>query len=406
MSAMIGHTEDDDLLMFALGLLTPEETAAVSAAVEADAGVRSRLAAVRSQMGAYLQSAVVLDEVPEQSLDRLMGRIAEERKVVPIGTPVRERAAAAAPTFGMTRGAAARDEAAAGRSGRVLPWVGWAAAAGLAVAAGTLYHERAGIEAQLEQRNGQVAQVSNETAETRRERDAMAASAMEQRRKIDELTAAQTGAQDALATAKQGEAKTAAQVEALRAEAARQAAAASGRATQVSQQAQQVSQLTAQLAAAEQQRSALQGQVSSQTATLASEQAELARLRTEAASAREVLDALTDRTALRVTLTKPKGKPEPTGRTTYVASRGTLVFQGNNLEPLAANKVYELWLLPADGGAPVPAGTFAPDARGNASLVTPRLAGAVAAKAFAITVENEGGATTPTMPILLVGAAG
>ena len=106
-----------------------------------------------------------------------------------------------------------------------------------------------------------------------------------------------------------------------------------------------------------------------------------------------------------MTLTQPKGKPEPTGRATYVASRGTLVFQGNNLAPLAANKVYELWLLPADGGAPIAAGTFSPDSRGNANLVTPKLAGAVAAKAFAITVENEGGATTPTLPILLLGAA-
>ena len=67
-------------------------------------------------------------------------------------------------------------------------------------------------------------------------------------------------------------------------------------------------------------------------------------------------------------------------------------------------KVYELWIIPADGTAPVPAGTFRPDARGYASVVMPQIPKGVAAKAFGVTMEAEGGATTPTMPILLVGA--
>lgn len=397
----IEQFEDDDLAMFALGLLAPPEAAAVARAVSEDEGTRSRLAEVRAQLGAYIESAVVLDEVPEQSLDRLMGRISEEKKVVSIGS----RTASATPMFGA---AAAADETGTRRLGarRVLPWVGWAAAAGLAVATGTLYRERAGLSAQLADQSGEVARVSNEAAKARIERDMAGATNVTQQRLLDQLAAGQTSTQAAAAAAKQDAAKTAERAEALRAEAARESAAASQQATQVTQQTVQMSELTAQLAEAQRQQAALQGQVSSETATVATQASELGRLRTEAASAREVLDALTDRTALRVTLTRPKGTPEPTGRATYVASRGTLVFQGSNLAALAANKVYELWLLPADGGAPVPAGTFAPDARGNATLVTPRLAGAVAAKAFAITVENEGGATTPTMPILLVGAAG
>ncbi len=400
MNATIGYIEDDDLAMFALGLLTAPEAAAVARAVTEDEGTRVRLAEVRAQLGAYIESTVVLDEVPEQSLDRLMGRIAEEKRVVPF----RAREAAAAPMFGMTAAASAEDVP--GRRsgvGRVLPWVGWAAAAGLAVTAGTLYRERTGLEAQLSAESGQVAQVSNETAEAAREREVLRARSAEQSRKVDELAAAQVSAQDAAAKAKRNEQQAAGQTEAARAEVAR--VQATGAATAEQAQAR-VSELTAQLAETQRQQAVLEGQVHSETATVATQAGELERMRTEAVSAREVLEALTDRTALRVTLTKPKGTPEPTGRTTYVASRGTLVFQGSNLTALAANKVYQLWLLPADGGAPVSAGTFSPDARGNATLVTAKLAGAVPAKAFAITVENDGGAVAPTMPILLVGAAG
>ena len=76
------------------------------------------------------------------------------------------------------------------------------------------------------------------------------------------------------------------------------------------------------------------------------------------------------------------------------------------MEPLEPAKVYELWIIPAGGSAPIAAGTFHPDAGGNASILMPKLPQGVTAKAFGITVENEGGATTPTMPIIMAGAAG
>jgi len=63
-------------------------------------------------------------------------------------------------------------------------------------------------------------------------------------------------------------------------------------------------------------------------------------------------------------------------------------------------------LIPAVAGqSPIPAGTFRPDARGNASVIMPTLPKGVEAKAFGVTVEDEGGASTPTLPIILVGAA-
>ena len=139
---------------------------------------------------------------------------------------------------------------------------------------------------------------------------------------------------------------------------------------------------------------------------LAEQGQQIARLSADQARARELVDALTDRSAQRVTLslTKAPAPPQPSGRATYIASRGTLIFVASHLDPLPAGKTYELWVIPANGHAPIPAGTFKPDEHGNASIVTARLEGAVAAKAFGVTIEAAGGSTTPTLPILLAGS--
>jgi anti-sigma factor RsiW len=133
---------------------------------------------------------------------------------------------------------------------------------------------------------------------------------------------------------------------------------------------------------------------------------QIAQLSAKAALAAEVMDTLTSPSAKQVTLTEGKGAPPPTGHTSYLADKGALVFVGNNLKPIPAGKTYELWIIPADGKAPIPAGLFRPDEKGSASLVLPKLPEGVPAKAFGVTVENAEGATTPTMPIVLSGAAG
>jgi anti-sigma-K factor RskA len=81
------------------------------------------------------------------------------------------------------------------------------------------------------------------------------------------------------------------------------------------------------------------------------------------------------------------------------------VLLAGNLNPLPPRKIYELWLLPASGKQPIPAGTFKPDAHGAATLVLSQFAGGVAAKGFAVTIENEPGSIVPTMPIILSGSA-
>ncbi|MGA9586259.1 MAG: anti-sigma factor [Terracidiphilus sp.] len=137
---------------------------------------------------------------------------------------------------------------------------------------------------------------------------------------------------------------------------------------------------------------------------LAQQQQAAAQQAAANARAQQVLDVLTAPTAKRVLLTAAKAKPEPTGRAVYLAENGGLVFQASDLEQLAADKTYELWVIPANGQAPIPAGLFRPDASGSATVVLPQIPKGIPAKAFGVTIEKAEGSPTPTAPILLVGA--
>ena len=93
----------------------------------------------------------------------------------------------------------------------------------------------------------------------------------------------------------------------------------------------------------------------------------------------------------------------PEGHALYSARTGKLVFTASNLAPAPDGKAYELWLLPKDGSAPIPAGVFTPNAEGNAALVYPELPANTQASGFGVTLENAAGSKTPTLPILLSG---
>jgi anti-sigma-K factor RskA len=118
---------------------------------------------------------------------------------------------------------------------------------------------------------------------------------------------------------------------------------------------------------------------------------------------RRIAAPIIDPEAQRVTLVSTNTPPQPQGKAFYLRNRSSLVFLANNMPALPPGRAYELWLIPVNG-APIPAGVFKPDAHGSASVVNPVLPTAVEAKAFAITVENETGATAPTMPIVMMGA--
>lgn len=141
-------------------------------------------------------------------------------------------------------------------------------------------------------------------------------------------------------------------------------------------------------------------QLASQVASL---QREATQRQAELQQAREVVSTLTARDAMVVPVAAPNAPPQPQGKAIYRRDTARLIFVASNMPALPPQKAYELWLIPTEG-APIPAGVFKPDEHGSAVVVHPSLPAGVVAKAFAITVEPEGGSSTPTMPIVMMGA--
>lgn len=298
---LIKHIEQDDLALYAMELLTVEESRAIQEHLAGCALCRDEAAAIRGDLSALAITADVYTP-PAQAKARLFRQISHEKKIIPMVAPTLSASTAGEDSeYGthdsfqrgaFTRGSLTRiDEADSdarperSAAAKVLPWLGWAVAAGLAVTAGRFYQQ-------------------NETLKS----------------------------------------------------------------------------------------------------AVIADSARIDGLSIEAARGQSLFNALTDQTAMRVTLTQTPEKPKPQARTVYVPEKGTLLFTASNMEPLQPYKTYELWLIPADGHDPIPAGTFQPDARGNASLILPQIPKGVIAKAFGVTIEDSGGSLQPTLPIIMAGA--
>jgi anti-sigma-K factor RskA len=111
----------------------------------------------------------------------------------------------------------------------------------------------------------------------------------------------------------------------------------------------------------------------------------------ELENAKRVVETITAPEAQKIVLVAGKTPPQPQGKAFYLRDKSGLIFVANNLPPLAPEKIYELWLFPANGGAPIAAGLFKPDAHGSATVVNPPLPAGVEAKNFAVTLEPESG---------------
>ncbi|HSY34913.1 MAG TPA: anti-sigma factor [Acidobacteriaceae bacterium] len=150
-----------------------------------------------------------------------------------------------------------------------------------------------------------------------------------------------------------------------------------------------------------------QRKLAEQDLSVATAQLSQSAIQTE--HAKQVVNTLRDASAMQVAMHVPLAagaapKLDPEGHATYAPNTGALVFVADHLDPLQPDKTYQLWLLPEKTGAtPIPAGLFKPDANGNATVVMPPLPKGVTARGFGVTVENEGGSKTPTLPVVLSG---
>src|SRR5262249_2437579 len=132
-------------------------------------------------------------------------------------------------------------------------------------------------------------------------------------------------------------------------------------------------------------------------------QAQLELERQDRQKIQALVDLLNSPDSRHVTLVAQKTPPQPQVKTIYSPKMGRLLLVASNLEQLPPDKAYELWLLPANGGAPMPCGTFKPNPKGDAMMEYAMSTAGIEAKGFAITVEPEGGRDTPTPPIRMSG---
>ena len=130
-------------------------------------------------------------------------------------------------------------------------------------------------------------------------------------------------------------------------------------------------------------------------------QVELARTNTELAEAKMIRDLMHAPDAWPLTLVSKRTPPQPQIKTLYSKQQGALLLMASNVTPLPGNKIYQLWLMPADGSAPMPAGWFKPDEKGNGMMFHKMASAGISAKGFAVTIEPPGGSQTPTMPIVM-----
>jgi anti-sigma-K factor RskA len=146
-----------------------------------------------------------------------------------------------------------------------------------------------------------------------------------------------------------------------------------------------------------------------QASVLNSQEQQLQKMQTQVASAHQasaILSTLQAPDTSRFVLTSASAPPQPQIKTYFRMSTGQVVLIASKLPAVPAGKTYELWLIAADGGAPIPAGTFTPDAQGNVTATLTQTAANKQPKVFAVTIEQAGGASTPTMPIVFAGSQG
>ena len=91
-----------------------------------------------------------------------------------------------------------------------------------------------------------------------------------------------------------------------------------------------------------------------------------------------------------------------TATVTVSPSKDAIVVKMNDVPPPPAGKVYQMWLIPKDGSAPVSQGLMDAEALSKPAVVK----GISTAAALGITVEPTGGSASPTLPTVAAAPLG
>lgn len=97
---------------------------------------------------------------------------------------------------------------------------------------------------------------------------------------------------------------------------------------------------------------------------------------------------------------------QPPRGNVYLHPRLGVLLIAANLPQVTADKTYEMWLIPKDGGAPRPAGLFRSDQDNSAMHLLPQVVNLADIAAVAVTVEPAAGSQAPTLPIVFAAPVG
>jgi anti-sigma-K factor RskA len=131
---------------------------------------------------------------------------------------------------------------------------------------------------------------------------------------------------------------------------------------------------------------------------------EVRALRRDSSRLLNTVNVLSAPDVRRVNLTGLGPAPSATGRA-YMSQAHGLVIAAAALPALPAGRVYQLWVIPPGGAAPISAGLLSVDAAGAASFAAPLPPGATRIMTVAVTNEpGPAGSPGPTSAPLLAGS--
>jgi anti-sigma-K factor RskA len=167
------HIAPEDLPLIALQFLPEQEMADALIHLEHCEACREEIARYQGDLATYALTSE-MHSPPALARERLMRRVAKEKKIVPIerSQPARSQPVATAthpdePVLAPRRGRGMFDtetyeEPRRSRGAGIATWSGWAIAAGLAVVAGLLFHQRQVLQSNVKDLSAKVGQTTSE----------------------------------------------------------------------------------------------------------------------------------------------------------------------------------------------------------------------------------------------------
>lgn len=144
----VKHIDPDDIALYAMQLLPPDETEEMTLHLQHSAEARRVLSEIYSDLSIFAHSAE-MHSPPALARQRLMKHVAREKKAVPVDPLASGQYAARGSFGGGTVSLFEEEVQTKSIAGRILPWAGWALAAGMAALSFTQYQQKTAMQSTL-----------------------------------------------------------------------------------------------------------------------------------------------------------------------------------------------------------------------------------------------------------------